>query len=169
MSPKGLDDFNKRVKRINHPRNKSYYDPELGIHIPKHVSNEKIRRVAKAKKSWVKAWFWSLLIGAMGLMVAQALRFRGLGLVEAGNTALFIDLLFALFIVLTITGALRYRRLRFRVAQACGAAAVLVAGHNLMWYYPDQLAVIYTPEYVQIVRDTTEPASLVFQDVTIKL
>ena len=55
MSPKGLDDFNKRVKRIKSPRNTSYYDPDLGMHIPKHVSHDKIRRNAKAKKISFKA------------------------------------------------------------------------------------------------------------------
>lgn len=169
MSPKGLDDFNKRVKRINSPRNTSYYDPDLGMHIPKRVSNEKIRRDAKAKKAWVKAWVWSLLIGAFGLMIAQAVRFRTLGLSEAGNATLFVDLLLTLFIVLTLTAALRYRRLRFRVAQVIGVAVALTAGHNLMWYYPDHVAVVYTPEYVEIVRNTTVPASLIFQDVTINL
>ena len=169
MSPKGLDDFNKRVKRIKSPRNTSYYDPDLGMNIPKRVSHETIRKNAKAKKTSFKAWFYSLLIGAGALMVAQALRFRYLGLSEPSNVTLFTDLLVTLFIVLTLSAMFRYRKKGYRFAQVLGAGAVLVAGHNLMWYYPDQLAVIYTADYVQIVRDTTTPRTLVFRDMTISL
>lgn len=169
MSVSGLEDFNSRVRRIKSARNTSYYDPELQMNIPKRVSQDTIRRNAKAKLPSFKAFFWSLLIGAGALIAAQALRLRLLDVSEPGNVALFTDMLVALFIVLTVSGALRYRRLRYRLAQAIGVVVALVAGHNLMWYYPDQLAVIYTPEYVQIVRDTTEPGSLVFRDVTINL
>ncbi|WP_439154957.1 hypothetical protein [Yoonia sp.] len=169
MSVNGLEDFNSRVRRITSARNTSYYDPELGMNIPKRVSQDTIRRNAKAKLPSFRAFFWSLLIGAGALVIAQALRFRVLDLSEPGNVTLFTDLLVALFIVLTVSGALRYRRRRYRLAQGFGVLAALVAGHNLMWYYPDQLAVIYTPEYVQIVRDMTEPGSLIFRDVTINL
>ena len=102
-------------------------------------------------------------------MIAQALRFRYLGLSEPSNVTLFTDILVTLFIVLTLSAMFRYRKTGYRVAQGLGAAAVLVAGHNLMWYYPDQLAVIYTADYVQIVRDTTSPRTLVFRDMTISL
>ncbi|MBE0412884.1 hypothetical protein [Yoonia sp.] len=169
MSVSGLDDFNSRIKRINSARNTSYFDPELGMNIPKRVSHETIRRTAKAKRPSFKAFGLSVVIGAGAVIVAQVLRLRGLGLTEPGNAALFVDLLLALLIVLTVTGGLRYRLLRYRVAQALGVVAVLGLGHNLMWYYPDQMAVIYSADYVQSVRDTTEPGLPVLQDVTINL
>lgn len=169
MSPNGLDDFNKRVKRIRSPRNNSYYDPDLGMHVPKKVSNEVIRRNAKEKKSWFKGIFWSLVIGALGLMVGQAVRFRYFGLSEPDNVTLFTDLLLALLFVLTMSAGFRYRRMRYRVAQVLGAGAILVAGHNLILYYPDHLALIYSDEYVQIIRETTEPGSLIIPVVAINL
>ena len=51
-----LDEFNLRVARIADPRNKSYYDPELGMNIPKRVSKELINR-KKLKKAGGSALF----------------------------------------------------------------------------------------------------------------
>ncbi len=166
MSPKGIEDFKHRVKRINNPRNMAYFDPDLGMHIPKHVSQDTIRRNAKARKPSFVAFMASLLIGAGALVGAQALRFRYLQMTEISNATLFTDLLLATLFVLTLSGMMRYRMVRYRVAQMAGVVTVLVAGHNLVWYYPDAAAVVYTADYVQIVRETTAPMSLVFRDTT---
>lgn len=169
MAPKGQQDFSNRLKRINSPRNKSYYDRDLGMHVPKKISNETIRRNAKAKNTSLSAWFSSLIIGAVALIIAQAVRYRYFGMSEVSNATLFTDLLLTLLIVLTVSAVFRYRKVSYRFAQLLGAGAVLVAGHNLIWYYPDQLAVIYSDGYVQIVRETTLPRSLIFRDMTISL
>lgn len=164
-----MKDFNARVKRIQNPRNKSYYDPDMGMHIPKRVSAETIRKNAKARKFSLSSVLTSLLIGVVAVMIAQAFRFRYLGMAEVGNAALATDLLLTAFLVLLGSAFLRHRKVSHRFAQAVGVVAMVVAGHNLMWYYPAELAIIYSTEYVDQVRGTTEPLSLVFRDMTISL
>mgnify|MGYP000191603929 CR=1 FL=1 len=43
-----INDFNDRVSRISNPRNKSYYDPDLGMHVPKRVPRDKIKKRERA-------------------------------------------------------------------------------------------------------------------------
>lgn len=168
-SKQDINDFRKRIKRISSPRNTSYYDPDLGMHIPKHVSHDTIRKNAKARKASFSTWLCSLILGGAGLVAAQALRFRYLGLGEMSNATLVVDAVLALFIIWTLSVLMDYRRRAYRWAQAIGAAVALVAVHNLFWLYPDHLALIYTDDYVQIVRATTVPRSLVFRDLTIEI
>ncbi|MFT7107464.1 MAG: hypothetical protein ACJAVT_001987, partial [Yoonia sp.] len=35
-----MNDFNARIKSIKNPRNKSYFDPDLGMHVPKRVTRD---------------------------------------------------------------------------------------------------------------------------------
>ncbi len=169
MSRQGQAEFKARIKRINNPRNQSYYDPELQTHIPKHISKKQIRKDKLRKKVTVISLLLCLVLGAAALMIGQAVRFRYFELSGAGNLALFTEILVALLVGLTITAILRYRRGSHRIMQLTGAAAVFVAGHNLAWYYPDQVAVIYSAEYVEQVRQTTAARTVVFQGTVIAL
>lgn len=162
-------DFQRRIKRINNPLNKSYYDPELNMEVPKHTSQKKIRKDAKRRKMSFGKMIVSLLIGVAAIVIAQALRVRYFGLSDVSHTSLFTDLLLGAFFVLLISALMRHRKFVLRASQLAGAAAMLVAGHNLMWAYPQELAVIYSTEYVQTVRARTEPMSLQLHDTTIGL
>ena len=57
-----INDFNARVKRIKNPRNKSYYDPDLGMHIPKRVTRDKIKKV-NDEESFLGKFIVSMIIG----------------------------------------------------------------------------------------------------------
>lgn len=169
MANLGQDNFNARIKRIKSPGNTSYYDPDLKMHIPKKTSQQEIRKNVKARKFSIMKVLACLIIGVVAMMIAQGVRLQYLQMIDASNASLFVDVLLALFCMLLISALLRYRKLWHRFFQFTGAALMFIAGHNLMWAYPNELAIIYTSEYVTQVREQTQPMSLIFRDITISL
>lgn len=156
-----INDFNARIKRIKNPRNNSYYDQDLGMHIPKRVSRDKIKTAKKKGDSALSAFLVSMIIGGFGLLIAQAIRYRYFGVVEAGNLALVLDLVVAAWIVLLLSALMQRRKLGARFAQIVGVAAMVVGGHNLIWRWPDEMAILYSRAYVEQVMARTEPVSIV--------
>ncbi|WP_322888923.1 MULTISPECIES: hypothetical protein [unclassified Yoonia] len=155
-------DFNARIKRIRNPRNDSYYDPELRMHIPKHISREKIRKASKAEEpSYLSAVLVSMIIGAMALAIGQWVRVQYFGLLEANVTTLTLDLTAALWALLVLSVLLGHRGFMARMAQAAGIYLMLIAGHNLVWRWPEQMAWLYSPAYVDQVMATTVSQSVV--------
>ena len=162
-----VNDFNARVKRIKSPRNNAYYDPALQMHVPKRTNQKEIRRAVKARRFPPGRVLICIVIGIVAVVIAQGLRVRYLGLVETGSVALFADLLFSLFFLLLIAALTGNRRLPHRLLQLVGATAMIVAGHNLMWFFPEEMAIVYTTEYVALIQEQTEPRTLVLQDYSI--
>lgn len=157
-----INDFNARIGRIRNPRNTSYYDQDLGMHIPKRVSRDKIKKAAK-KESFLGAFIVSMIFGALGLMIAEVLRVRYFGLTGPGNVGLFLELLMAFWCVVLISAMTNRRSVMARIAQVAGVVVMMLAGHNLIWRWPEQMAVIYTPAYVEQVMATTTQHSIVYR------
>ena len=157
-----INDFNQRIKRIKSPRNKSYYDENLGMHVPKRVNQDRLRRSRK-QDSALGAFLVSMIIGAVGLMFAQAIRIRYFGLTEPSQLTLYLELFLTFWAVVMLTALLNRRRLTERMAQIVGVALMMVAGHNLIWRFPDQMAVIYTAAHVEQVMDTLPQHSIVYR------
>jgi hypothetical protein len=157
-----MTDFNARLKNIKNPRNASYYDPDMGMHVPKRVSRERIRRNTK-EDSMLGAFLVSMILGAVGLMIAQVVRIRYFGLTEPSNTVLYLELFVAFWAVILLTALTNKRKIGDRIAQIAGVAVMMVAGHNLIWRWPDQMAVIYTPAHVAQVLVTTTQHSIVYR------
>lgn len=157
-----INDFHSRIKRIKNPRIKSYYDPDMGMHVPKRISREKIRR-NKQEDSFLGAFLVSMILGAVGLMIAQVLRIRYFGLTETGNTTLYLEIFVAFWVVVLLTAMMNKRKVTERIAQIAGVALMFAAGHNLIWRWPDQMAVIYTPAHVEQVMASTTQNSVVFR------
>lgn len=158
-----INDFDARVKRIKNPRNDSYYDQDLGMHIPKKVPRNMIKSSKKTsdEEGILGAVLVSMIIGAFCLGVAQLIRVRYFGLIEGGTTTLFVDLLVTAWVLLVLTALIKRNQIGARVCQIIGVGAMLVAGHNLFWRWPDQMAYIYTAEFSQYVQQTTQPPSVV--------
>ena len=157
-----INDFNARVKRIKSPRNNSYYDPDLGMHIPKRISREKIKKNAE-KESFMGAFIVSMIVGAMGLMFAQILRIRYFELSGVSDLVLVLELAIAFWAVVTLSALLNRRQMTARIAQIMGVGVMMVAGHNLIWRWPDQMAYIYTADHVAEVMETTTQHSVVYR------
>ena len=157
MMKQDINDFNARVKRIKNPRNKSYYDPDLGMHIPKRVTRDKIKTNKTQEDSLLGAFIVSMIIGALGLMFAQVVRIRYFELSSANEVTLYLELFLAFWAVILLSALLNKRKLFARVAQFAGVGVMLVAGHNIIWRWPEQMAVIYTEAHVeQVMQDTTQ-------------
>jgi hypothetical protein len=157
-----INDFNSRVKRINNPRNKSYYDPDLGMHVPKRVPRDKIKKgKARSEPTFVSLFLVSAVLGAFGYFVGQVIRVRYFPEAEAALTVLALDLVLALWMVAVITALLGKRSLFDRFAQVAGIYAMMVAGHNLIWRWPEPMAAIYTQDYVDSVLASTSELSLI--------
>jgi hypothetical protein len=154
-------DFNARIKRIRNPRNDSYFDPELRMHIPKHVSRDKIRKAVKNSSSPnLSAVLTSMIIGAAALALGQWVRVKYFGLVDINATTLTLDLIAGFWMVLVLSVLLGHRGFLARTAQVAGLYVMLIAGHNFAWRWPEQMAWIYSPAYVEQVQAATVPRSV---------
>lgn len=154
-------DFNARIKRIRNPRNDSYFDPELRMHIPKHVPRNMILKASKKEQpSFLSAMLVSMIIGAAALALGQWVRVKYFGLVKFSATTVTLDLIAGVWMVLVLSVLLGHRGFMARMAQVAGIYVMLIAGHNFVWRWPDQMARIYSPAYVEQVKATTLPRSV---------
>ncbi|WP_341366243.1 hypothetical protein [Yoonia sp. BS5-3] len=157
-----INDFKKRVKSISNPRNNSYYDPDLGMHIPKKVPRSKIKKPKQANdENVIGPFLVSVIIGAFCLAVGQLIRVRYFGLIESSTTSLAIDVIATAWVLLLLTALMQRTTLGPRISQVIGIALMFVVGHNLFWRWPDQMAYIYTPDYANYVQEATQPPSVV--------
>ncbi|MDX8352082.1 hypothetical protein [Cognatiyoonia sp. IB215182] len=157
-----INDFNRRIKKINNPRNKSYYDPDLKMHIPKRVPRDKIKKPKVADdENVIGPFIVSVVIGAFCLAVAQLFRVRYFELIETTPITIAIDLIAGLWVLLVLTALIKRNSWGARFSQIVGVCAMLAAGHNLFWRWPEQMATIYTPEYAAYIEQTTQPPSVV--------
>ena len=157
-----INDFNDRVSRISNPRNKSYYDPDLEMHIPKRVSRDKIKKArSQEEPTFLAIFIVSAVLGAFGFFLGQIIRVRYFPAADTALTTLALDLILALWMIAIITVLTGKRGLFERMSQIAGVYGMIVAGHNLMWRWPEQMAMLYTPEYVDGVLATTTQLSLI--------
>ena len=74
MANMGQRDFEARIKRIKNPRNNSYYDPDLQMHIPNKVARAKIVKPPSKGNKALTAFLVSMVIGSVAMFCAQILR-----------------------------------------------------------------------------------------------
>lgn len=158
-----IKDFNARIKRIKNPKNDSYFDPDLGMHVPKRVSREKIKKQRKKEEEILGPVIVSLIIGAIGLTVAQIVRIRYFGLPATSELTFYLELFVGFWAVVTLSAFMNRRTIGARIAQIAGVAIMMTAGHNIIWRWPDQMAVIYTQAYVDEVLQSTSQHSVVYR------
>jgi hypothetical protein len=157
-----INDFNARVKRIKNPRNKSYYDHDLGMHIPKRVSIDRTKKTSD-EDSFLTKFLVSMIIGALALMFAQVVRIRYFGLTEQSDVVLYLELFIAFWAMILLAAMMDRRKILERMGQIAGIALMLTAGHNIIWRWPDQMAYVYTAEHVAQVLEETTQHSVVYR------
>jgi len=162
-----IGDFNDRVKRINNPRNSSYYDPDLGMHIPKKVPRDKIKKAKKQhEKTFVAIFIVSAVLGAFGYFLGQVVRVRYFPEANGASVAMALDVVLAFWIIAILTALLGKRTLFDRFAQVAGVYAMIVAGHNLVWRWPEQMAAVFGQSHVdRVLANTTELSLIVGANV----
>ena len=169
MAGLGQKEFNARIKRINSPKNDSYYDPDLEMHIPKRTNAQEINKHVKARKFSIGKLITCVFMGVLAVIIAQGVRLRYLEMTAVDDAGLVVDAIFALFFVLFLSAVFHHRKTWQRWGYVLGAATMFLAGHNLMWAYPNELAIVYTSDYVALVRAQSEPASVMFRDFSFSL
>lgn len=157
--------FQARVKRINDPKNDSYLDPELGIRVPKRLSKKiiKTNNAIREQKAGTMSLIFSILLGAVCLMAARYVRFHYADIPETGTaplTLMIMDYAMASVMVFVAGGLIKHKSIRHMGAQIAGMAAMLVAMHNLIWFFPTEFAQVYSQSYVDQVIAATEPLSI---------
>lgn len=164
--------FNARIRRINDPRNNSYLDPETGIRIPKQLSRKiiKTNNTYMEQKAGFGAMLLSLILGAICVMGALYVRFTVAGIPNTGteaSTLLAMDAGLAAVLVFVLGGILKHKSFRHMMAQVVGIAFMLVTMHNLVWFFPDEFAQVYTQDFVTQVTQATEPLSIHVNGATV--
>jgi len=113
--------------------------------------------------------FVSMIVGAVALMIAQVVRVRFFGLIEFSTVVLALELFITIWALIILTALMKKRSIPERIAQIMGLALMMVAGHNMIWRWPDQMAMIYTPTYVEHVMATTTQHSIVYRGTVFSL
>jgi len=160
---KQLNQFSDRLKRIEDPRNIAYKDPETGMAIPRRLSIGQIKEHNFGEKVSVFAVILSVIIGALSMIGARYVRFVGGGIPEVGTepqTLLLMDFGIAAVLAMVVGGMIGHKQLRHMNAQFLGIAVMLVAMHNLVWAFPDQVAQVFPQSYIAQVQSVTAPMSL---------
>ena len=158
-----INDFNARVKRISSPRNKSYYDPDLGMHIPKRVPRDKIKKAKRDtdEQSFLAAFIVSAVLGAFGYFIAQLIRVWYFPAAQGATMTLAVDLIITLWAIALLTALTGKTGVFARLSQVAGVYGMIAAGHNLFWRWPEQMAMIFPQAHVDRVLATTQEMSVV--------
>lgn len=157
-----LNEFNLRVTQISKPGNTSYFDPGLGMNIPKRVSKEFINR-KKLKETGTPSITLSLLLGAMCLLISYLICAR-LDLIAYDAPVLVYAI--AGILVIMLGGILRLKSMVDMASQFVGIGAMVAGMHNLVWAFPDQFAALYSQQFVDAIQSTANAGSIAFMGMT---
>ena len=121
------DGFQARLKRINDPRNVSYYDPELKMNVPKQVSKG-IINCKHAKRIGLAYIAVQVISGQFGLLPSLELVLFGMAVV--------------------LGGLMRHKTLLHMGAQVMGVGLMMASAHNAVWMFPDAVSYVTSTAYV---------------------
>ena len=157
-----IDAFQARVRKISDPRNVSYYDPDLAMHIPKRLSKQVIAK-AQVKRTGIAALVVSLVLGAVAFVISQLLTARfGMVYTDAPIVAYGSAAIFALL----IGGMVNMKTMSHMSAQLIGIWLMFASMHNLVWLFPESFKTLYSPDFVAAIQASTMAGSLTFLGTT---
>lgn len=158
------DGFQARLKRINDPRNVSYFDPELKMNVPKRVSKGSINR-KHAKRIGSAALAASGAMGVLAYIAVQVMSGR-FGLLPSSELVLFG---IAAFLAVVLGVLMRHKTLLHMGAQVMGVGLMMASAHNAVWMFPDAVSQVTSTAYVMQVQATTTPNSIMLLGETYTL
>lgn len=171
MSHDQIDTFQQRLSRITDPRNTTWTDPETGMDIPRRM-----KRPPRAKKSellenlgYPLSFLVSFLLGMVAVFASRYLRWHLLGMSGAEgdpDILMMIDGGLAAAMGFVLQSLFHMRAPEHVTAQFAGVLAMICGMHNLMWWYPEEMGLVFGPDYVKTVMTLTEPDSLLFRGVS---
>ncbi|SFI82331.1 hypothetical protein [Celeribacter neptunius] len=104
-------------------------------------------------------------MGGMAALIARALRFQITGNVAqmTGDFDLALDVIFAVAVAFLLREAVSLSAVKRMGTQFAGILLAIVTMHNVVYEMPDLFSKLFSPEWVQHVRATTEPGTLYFR------
>ena len=149
------DGFQARIDWINNPRNVSYFDPELNMHVPRRVSKEFINRKRVKRLGFARVGV-SVVIGCLAYIAVQVM-LGWLGLVPPSELTLFGV---ATILAVVLGTLVRHKTMFLIGAQVAGIALMITSAHNAVWMFPDAVSLVTSTAYVTQVQATTTPNSI---------
>ncbi len=158
------DGFQARIDRINNPRNVSYFDPELKMHVPKRVSKEFVNR-KRVKRLGVVTVGVSGVLGGLAYIAVQVMSGR-FGLLAPSEVVMFGV---AAILAIVLGMLVRHKSFLHIGAQVMGVALMMASAHNAVWMFPDAVSQVTSTAYVIQVQATTTPNSIMLLGETYTL
>ncbi|WP_417526081.1 hypothetical protein [Marinovum sp.] len=171
ISTQGQASFHARIARINSGQVSCMPQPGVSDGTgTAWVSPAKVARLkgsrAPAARSHPLAMIWAFVLGALAYALSQAAGFHFLGLPDPSMTP---DIRMALdgagaMAVLAVLAVVFSAPTKLLVAvRLLGIAAAMGMMHNLVHLYPEVFEMAFSGKWVNTVRSTTEPMSILFR------
>ena len=84
------------------------------------------------------------------------------------DVAMFLDVAMASGAAWLIGRFVRMRSAAHMAAQTFGVVAAVISAHNLVWWYPQTFAAVYSWDFVETTQRMTVPDSLHFRGITFR-
>jgi hypothetical protein len=164
-------EFDARIARIKSGKASSKSTLYVGLDEVYHISYPGRAKTTAAAASINSAIYpvlvvLALLAGALSCAIAAWVRFQAMGYsVGPGdvNTEMAIQIGSALAAAVALNLVLQFRARALRVAMAVGAVCSTFVFHNAVHIYPQAFATVFSPDWVEVVMDTTKPNSVLFR------
>jgi len=150
-----MSEFQDRIKRINNPRNTSYFDREMQMNIPKRVSKNYINRKKKPQVA-MSALAISLVVGMAAYLAVQVASGR-FGLLPPAQIVQFGV---AAIVAIILGTLMRHKTMAHMGAQIAGVVLMIACAHNVVWLFPQATSQVMSQAYVNQVQATTQPYSV---------
>ncbi len=160
--------FAKRMKKIESGRNRRWKDPHTGFSVTKKAGPKKSM---PAPPSFVR----SVIVGIAVLLVARYALFQAEiyasedVLAYAAEYMPIIVVAFPLFLLIAARMMLGRKGLLSFGMQAGTVVLGAAALHNAVWLAPDVFLQLFSPEWVNGVKASAEPGTLVLGPLTYRL
>lgn len=166
-------EFSKRITRINNPHNVSWYDPNTDMQIPKQFSKGKgIRKASMlGNLGYPISIVLAVMLGCMTVVLSRYVRFHLLGYDDtsagvSGDMMMAIDAGVGIGVSFFLRQLFKLQSKTHATGQTLGMVAMILLMHNLVWIAPDQFAMIFSQEWVDMTKSYTQPRTLLFRGVT---
>lgn len=157
-------EFHDRIKRIQNPKNQSYYDPELKMSVPKRVSKNLITRNKEDRIS-MAALAVSIVVGVMAYIIVQVMSGR-FSLLPSSDLVMFGA---GAILAIVLGGLIRFKSMPHMAVQVMGVGLMMVGAHNAVWMFPGAVSQVTSQAYVLDVLANTSPNSLMLLGTTYTL
>lgn len=167
----GHDAFEARIARLNASRGLPEQPMQAGMAPGAVAGPAPVQKPVKLNDWRENIRYPATIVGAfvLGLIavfMARYVRFHlGAGGLAGENADFFmlLDGALAVGTGFALKMLFRLEGKEFQTAQTAGVFAMVCTMHNLVHWAPDEFSLIFSPEWTEMVVETTEPKSILFR------